>query len=421
MERRIDRADVLTSPRKIPGGGWVYPGIIAHPGIYKYRRADGSFRRELVLPEDLHNADTLASLERAPVTVEHVPGDVVDLHNADSVVVGDVANTRAQSRGTYGEIAVRTAPGLAYIAKVRREKGKVGVSPVYEMPRYDATPGYHPEYGEYDARQGPRVYNSVAIVANPRGENAHLRLDSEDAVIEEGPVDPKNTENPPSEEGQKPPASEGQKPPAEGEMPEKDDPTSEEEVPADAKAPAAPAAPAAQAVPTLSPEMLLLKEAIIAELRGFYMAQMDGMSKMVMDACRPAIDGFGAHAQALGGYVGRFDSMFGRRADSADGKSPEATYFHERKRLEGMADAIGLPENLRSDDLGVLKRNLVKVVRPNVNADASDAYIDGILDGADWSKGQPTARAPERRADSAPQVPALDVDAYIRSLTGSAS
>lgn len=422
MQRRIDRMDKpLTQPRKAPGGGWVYPGIIAHPGVYKYRRADGTMRRELVLPEDLHCAESLESLERAPLTVQHVPGDVVDLHNADYVVVGDVANVRADVEGTYGEIAVRTAQGLSFIERTRKSKGRVGLSPVYDMPKYAATPGVHPVYGPYDARQGPRIYNSVALVDNPRGVNAHLRLDSEDAIIEDDTVDP-NAKKPEDEQspndpaaqpaGEKTPTDPAAKPEGEGDpaaKPEGEAPEMEGEE----NEGSAPAAPAAPALPTLSPEMLLLKESIIAELRGMFVGHMDSMNKSVMDACKPALDGFGAHAASLGGYVSRFDSMFGRRADSQD-VSPEVAYYNERTRLEAIADSLGLPESVRNENLTEFKRNLVKAHRPNANirADASDDFFEGVLAGLDCNP-----KVAPRRADSQDvSAPAIDTGGYLKGL-----
>lgn len=408
MPRRIDRADILTHPRRLSSGGWVYPGIIAHPGVLKYRRADGSVRRELVLPEDLHNPATLASLERAPVTLEHVPGDVVDLHNADSSAEGDVANVRPDEQGTYGEVAIRTPRGLAYIAEVRRKKGKVGLSPVYETPQYDPRPGVHPLYGEYDARQGPRIYNSVAVVANPRGVNAHLRLDSEDAYVEEGPVDPNEMKKPEGEQPAAKPEGEGAAPsekpegegaapgqkPAEGpgEMPPSDDPTSEEAAPG---APGQP--PAVSAPPTLSPESLLLKESIMAEIRGLLLGHTDGMSKMILDACKPTLDSFGQHASALGGYATQLSSVFGRRADSD--AAPEVAYFKSRTALEALADQMRLPADMRSDDLLAFKRNIARVARPNLRADASEEYVDGVLDALDLKPREVVRR--ETKTDSA--------------------
>lgn len=411
MPRRIDRADILTHPRRLSSGGWVYPGIIAHPGVLKYRRADGSVRRELVLPEDLHNPATLASLERAPVTLEHVPGDVVDLHNADSSAEGDVANVRPDEQGTYGEVAIRTPRGLAYIAEVRRKKGKVGLSPVYETPQYDPRPGVHPLYGEYDARQGPRIYNSVAVVANPRGANAHLRLDSEDAYVEEGPVDPNEMNKPEGEQPVEKPEGEGAAPPEkpEGEGAAPGQESAEAPEVEEGGAPGQP--PAVAAPPTLSPEALLLKESIMAEIRGLLLGHTDGMSKMILDACKPTLDSFGQHASALGGYANQLSSVFGRRADSD--AAPEVAYFKTRTALEALADQLRLPAEMRPDDLLAFKRNIARTARPSLRADASEEYVDGVLDALDLKPREVVHR--ETKADSA-EVAYPDPNAWLEGI-----
>lgn len=67
--QRFDRGE-LRSAVRTPEGYYLAEAYVARPGVYEYLNADGSTRRELILPEELHHADSLATLARKPVTLE---------------------------------------------------------------------------------------------------------------------------------------------------------------------------------------------------------------------------------------------------------------------------------------------------------------------------------------------------------------
>lgn len=169
---RFDRGELLR-PTVREDGTLLVAGRAARPGVLLYRTANGGTRRELVLPEDLHKADSLATLGRAPVTLEH-PNTEVNPDNVGQVGVGDVD----------GEVFVEEDGFVTVRMAVRRRDaidaihaGKVELSPGYRV-RIEETAGVHPEFGRFDAIQRDRRYNHLAIVDNARGgESVRLRTD----------------------------------------------------------------------------------------------------------------------------------------------------------------------------------------------------------------------------------------------------
>lgn len=174
MVQRFDRATLDGKPHLRSDGTMLFTARVAKPGVLVYRDALGGERRELVLPEHLHQKDSLATLGRATVTLEH-PDDDVSPDNVGELGVGDVdgfVETEEAGGFVTVRLAVRRRDALDAISRGVRE-----VSPGYKLP-IDETPGTHPVYGRYDAIQGPRIYNHVAIVESARGgHDIRLRTD----------------------------------------------------------------------------------------------------------------------------------------------------------------------------------------------------------------------------------------------------
>lgn len=177
---RFDRVAMdlgLRAPAMRPDGSLLCEGIVAREGILEYRDAQGGVRRELVTREAL---DSMAeTLGRAPVTLEHPP-EMVDPQNMARYVVGDVDGDVATVRQASGgyvrvQMAVRRADALEAV-----RAGKVELSPGYAVV-LDETPGEHPTFGRYDAKQIGRTCNHLAIVDRARGgATVRLRADSAD-------------------------------------------------------------------------------------------------------------------------------------------------------------------------------------------------------------------------------------------------
>jgi hypothetical protein len=188
--RRYDRA-VLRAPRRTPEGFLLAEGFIAKPGVLVYRNADGSTRRELVLPEELHKPSSLATLGRKPMTLEHPPPEVerVDASNVQQYGVGDIDGDVDVTDDGYVRIkmCIRRKDAVEAV-----EAGKQELSAGY-VCRIENTAGNHPEYGPYDCIQRDRDYNHGAITDVGRaGPSVKLRADSADAVLVE-PLSPPST------------------------------------------------------------------------------------------------------------------------------------------------------------------------------------------------------------------------------------
>ena len=194
---RYDFVDI--SRAEVTREGWVRDKpILARTGIQEYRRADGSVQRELRPPDEVFNAEALASLRGVPVTVGH-PGHV----SADnpSAIIGAVL-TAGEPDGNHvtAELVIHNPKAMG----AHRE-----LSLGYSLD-LDMTPG---EWnGErYDAIQRNIRVNHAGVVARGRAGVARLRLDAEDAISADHSVEtevlPVESPPPPAPPQPAPPAA----------------------------------------------------------------------------------------------------------------------------------------------------------------------------------------------------------------------
>jgi hypothetical protein len=184
---RFDIAEMLP-PREMPDGTLLADGLVAKPGVMIYRNSDGSLRRELVLPEELHDQESLESLKRVTLTLGHPPGGVINPDHVTTFSVGD--NGERVEVMADGHVKVDMAIRARRALRAVREDGVRGLSLGYKLSSLELTSGTHPEYGAYDAIQRGRRYNHNAIVrAGRAGPTVQLRADSQDAeMVLEGDV-----------------------------------------------------------------------------------------------------------------------------------------------------------------------------------------------------------------------------------------
>lgn len=188
----VERVDLdpdgpLLRPTMREDGTLLMTGRVARPGVLLYQLANGTTRRELVLPEDLHRADALGTLGRAAVTLEH-PKDPVSPDTVKEVGVGDVD----------GEVHVEADGFVTVRLAVRRRDaidaimaGKVQLSPGY-IVRIEEQSGVHPIFGRFDAIQRDRRYNHLAVVDRARGgASVRLRTDGAAYQVQGDSMDPK--------------------------------------------------------------------------------------------------------------------------------------------------------------------------------------------------------------------------------------
>ena len=172
---RYDRAAIRAE--KTDEGYLIDTPIVGRIGIQEYRRADGTIRRELRMPEDVFEVDSLASFAGKPITDDH-PAERVTAANAKKLMIGTMTGSGVQEDGTV------KAPIVIYDAEVidKIEKGgKRELSLGYRV-ELDETPGEW-EGCPYDAVQRKIRINHLALVRTGRAGVARLNLDRDDAVF----------------------------------------------------------------------------------------------------------------------------------------------------------------------------------------------------------------------------------------------
>lgn len=162
----------LRSPTKYADGRIRVDGYLTRTGVFEYRNADGSLRREYRPPEEVFKADSLASFQLVPLTDNHPP-EMVTAQNAKQFAIGAVGETvRQDGDKVAATIIVYDA---ATISKL--ERGKVQLSCGYEADVEDS-PG-EIDGQRYDAIQRNIRGNHVALVDVGRaGPDVRVRMDA---------------------------------------------------------------------------------------------------------------------------------------------------------------------------------------------------------------------------------------------------
>lgn len=177
------------SHRRTPNGYLRCDARITRTGVFEYRNADGSTRRELRLPDEVFRDDSLASFDSVPLTNEH-PREELTPKNTRRYQAGIVQQPRRADEHLAAAVLItdqdaidsveqgKTQLSCGYHCDLEKKSGvTVGIEGVQD--------GLH-----YDAIQRNIVGNHVAIVSNGRaGGSASLHLDAEDAaqVLVAGP------------------------------------------------------------------------------------------------------------------------------------------------------------------------------------------------------------------------------------------
>lgn len=176
--KRVDlAAGQLGDKRRTQQGGLIARANLTRTGIFTYRNADGSTRRELRHPDDVFDPESLKTLAHATFTDDHP--DKVHPDNWRHVARGHVVDPRKDGNFVAGEVHIQDAEAIR-----KAEKGDLQETSCGYECRLDPTPGkYNGE--DYDARQKDIRYNHVA--AGPAGwgragSQVRLHLDSAFAV-----------------------------------------------------------------------------------------------------------------------------------------------------------------------------------------------------------------------------------------------
>ena len=177
---RVDFGGRIRRDKRTPQGGARITANVTRVGVFEYRRQDGSIRRELRHPDDVFHADSLGTLEDAPVTIGH-PGKVTPA-NYQTHAVGHARDARRDGRFVAAQLVLSRADALE-----DADSGKLDeVSMGYDVVLVDESGTYEGE--KYDARQTQIRYNHVAL--GPRGwgragSEVRMRLDGASMTLVE--------------------------------------------------------------------------------------------------------------------------------------------------------------------------------------------------------------------------------------------
>ncbi|SSW67296.1 hypothetical protein AVE30378_02550 [Achromobacter veterisilvae] len=170
MVMRYDRAPLKAT--RTDEGYLVDTPVLTRTGVFEYRDGGGNIRREFRPPEEVFNADSMASLRGKPITDGH-PGKVTAKNVRQHMVGTALSGGRQDGENMVGDIHIfDTGPVDA---------GNKELSLGYEL-ELDETPGVSPQGERYDAVQRNIRYNHLAVVKRGRAGNARLNLDAADAV-----------------------------------------------------------------------------------------------------------------------------------------------------------------------------------------------------------------------------------------------
>lgn len=175
--RRFDRVEQLKPPTKLDNGFLRVEGRIARVGIQEYRDAKGGIRRELRLPEEVFNEDSLNSFRLLPITNDHPPV-MLTADNATKYAVGALGEPRKDGDYITSEMLLHDSKAIADALA-----GKNQLSNGYTAELDDTQDeAITKKWGKYDAIQRGIRGNHCALVSMARaGVEARLRLDGTDA------------------------------------------------------------------------------------------------------------------------------------------------------------------------------------------------------------------------------------------------
>lgn len=173
--------DLSTKMDSTPEGYLKGRAIVTNIGVFTYLNKDGTTRRELRLPEEVFNQDSLDSYVGKPITNSHPSSKtgLVDKTNYDAFSIGTMMGPVTHDDAhVSAELVFTKEDGIQAINSGRR-----GLSVGYQC-RLDWTPGTWLGM-QYDCIQRSIRVNHLAIVDKGRaGDAARLRVDNADSAIQ---------------------------------------------------------------------------------------------------------------------------------------------------------------------------------------------------------------------------------------------
>lgn len=174
--RRFDNGTVV-SMEKTPEGFLKGIARVTRTGVFTYRNADGTLRRELRHPDEVFSRASLDSMRMIPITNLHPMDKLVNADTAKALSIGMTGeNVIPDGKFVLVPIAITTQDGVSAV-----EAGREELSLGYETELEEKSGNYDGE--EFDFIQRGIMYNHLAIVDRGRaGVDVRLNMDAADAI-----------------------------------------------------------------------------------------------------------------------------------------------------------------------------------------------------------------------------------------------
>ena len=159
--------------------------ILTSIGVFEYANPDGSVRRELRLPEEVFDPESLASYKGKVVVITHDAGLITKDNVSDEGIGTILSEGYRDGDDVRAEIVIHDTDEMKHS---RLKELSLG----YNLD-LDETPGtWHGQ--KYDAIQRNIRINHLALVREARaGDQARLNIDGRDPVLKGGKVMSKKT------------------------------------------------------------------------------------------------------------------------------------------------------------------------------------------------------------------------------------
>lgn len=167
---RLDSIPIVDKSFFTPEGYFRDSPILTSTGIFEYVNYDGSIRRELRLPEEVFDPDSLTSYQGKPIIITHDAG-LIDKRNVDKEQIGTIL-TEGYEDGddVRADIVIHNTDAM-------KNSNLRELSVGYNLD-LDERPGVW-KGQHYDAIQRNIRVNHLALVRKARaGDQARLNLDS---------------------------------------------------------------------------------------------------------------------------------------------------------------------------------------------------------------------------------------------------
>lgn len=175
---RHDQGKIKGESLLTPEGYIKTDAIVTRCGVFTYKNADGSIRKELRHPDDVLKTESLETIKMIPITNGHPQNRLVTAENAKELTVGYTGeNISTQDEYILSNLLVTDQNSVNDILNNGRKQLSLGyiVNLVEEEGEYQGE--------NYDYRQTDIFYNHLSLVDNARaGQEAQIKLDCNDAI-----------------------------------------------------------------------------------------------------------------------------------------------------------------------------------------------------------------------------------------------